>query len=350
MAYDALADRLATDGRERRVVAFPDGSVDTYYTAFDGTGDRIDDRETFGERIARGDGDSFPVERESREPGGQAAGMARQSYALGDETTLYGHLEASVFEPLSFETVSMGEPSRISVFPFDDDDLLLSRRSADIANWSLADLEAAVPSGDAREALAADAVCCGNWASAEGLTDAFETLADGPFEAETFLLDPGPVGTRSSMAVTDLLESLGDLDETTDVVYSVNRTELEATAAAIDGSDGSEASDANADLERLATVREAGGITAAVLHETDIAAAVTRDGATVIENLAVDDPSRRTGAGDRFGAGLAVARTRNWDWETALALGNCCAAYYVETGETGDRDALRSFLAGESAP
>ena len=350
MGYDELADRLATDRGERRIAAFPDGSVDTYYVAFDGDGDRIETREAFGDRIARGDPDSIPIEIASREPGGQAVNMALQAHALGGETTLYGHLEDPVFDDLPFETVSMGAPSRVSVFPFADDDLLLAERSAVGERWSLADLEAAAPSPDAREALAADAICCGNWASAEGLTDAFAALAAGdrPLEAETFVLDPGPVGARPLEAVATLLDALGELDGTTDVVYSVNRTELEETAGAIGAE--SDAIGIDGDLERLAAVREVAEITAAVLHETGVAATATRAGETVVENLSVEDPSRRTGAGDGFGAGLAVARARGWEWETALALGNCCSAYYVETGETGDRDALRSFLEGKSPP
>ncbi|WP_339102350.1 hypothetical protein [Haloterrigena salinisoli] len=352
MSYDALVDRLASDDRERRIAAFPDGSVDTYYTAFDETGDRIAARETFGDRIARGDSDSVPIERDSRAPGGQAVNMARQVHALGDEPTLYGHLEDPIFDDLPFEAVSMGEPSRISVFSFEDDALLFAERSSAIATWSLADLETAAPSGDAGEALTADAVCCGNWASAEGLADALATLAAGSFEASTFVLDPGPVSTRSDEAPLDLLEALGELEAATDVVYSVNRPELEETAAAIDA-DADVATDSNpdapgadADLERLERVREAAGIMGAVLHEAEHAAAATRAETTVVENVAVEDPERRTGAGDRFGAGLAVARARDWDWETALALGNCAASYYVATGETGSRDDLRSFLEG----
>ncbi|NUB89528.1 hypothetical protein HT576_00580 [Haloterrigena sp. SYSU A121-1] len=342
MSYDELAERLAADDRERRVAAFPDGSVDDYYAAFDAAGERIAEREAFGDRIASGDSDAVPIEREAREPGGQAVNAARQVHALGDDPTLYGHLEDPVFEALPFEATSMGDPSRVSVFPFDDDALLFAERSSDVANWSLGDLEAAAPSGDAVEALAADAVCCGNWASIDGLTDALETLAAGSLAAGTFVLDPGPVRTRSHGAVTDLLEALGELDETAAVVYSVNRSELEYTAAAI-GAD-SDASGVDADLERLESVREMAGITAAVLHETEHAAVATRAETTVVENVSVDDPRRRTGAGDRFGAGLAVARARNWDWETALALGNCAASYYVATGETGTRDELRSFL------
>ncbi|WP_436345194.1 hypothetical protein [Natronorubrum sp. FCH18a] len=348
MGYDALADRLASDDAERCVTTLPDGSVDTYYTAFDERGDRITDRETFGNRIASAESAPVPLERDSREPGGQAVNMARQAHALGDETTLFGHLEDPVFADLPFETVSMGEPTRIDVFPFDDDGLLFSEQSADVETWSLADLEAARPSGDPHDTLAADAICCGNWASIEGLTEALSTLAAGPLAADVFVLDPGPVRTRSREAVADLLAALGRLDETVDVVYSINREELEYTAEAVDERSESSGDTVNRDdndaLERLATVRETAGITAAALHASDIAAVATRAGETVVENLSVDEPRRRTGAGDRFSAALGVARARDWDWRPTLALGNCCAAHYVETSETADRNELRTVL------
>ncbi|SFB83323.1 Sugar or nucleoside kinase, ribokinase family [Halobiforma haloterrestris] len=346
MGYDALVERLAGDGDDAtatdgpRIVAFPDGSVDEYYAAYDGEGNRIAERETFGERIARSEYDSFPIERRSREPAGQAVNMARQTHALGAETTLYGHLEDPVFADLPFETVSMGPPARIDVFPFADDDLLLAERARRIEDWTLADLAAAAGE-DPGDALAADALCCGNWVSAGGLTDALATLADGtlPTNVGTVVVDPGPVSTRSNDAIVAFLEALGDLDARTDVVYSVNRAELEATVAALDGDLG------GGDREHVRAVRSAAGIEAVVLHETEAAVAATRDGTVALENLAVEEPRRRTGAGDRFSAGLAVGRARGWEWETALALANCCAAHYVETATTGDPSALRSFAA-----
>lgn len=339
MGYDALVERLAGDVRGIRVATFPDGSVDGYYTAFDEAGEPIAEREAFADRIARGGHESVPIERKSREAGGQAVNMARQARALDAETACYGHLDDPVFADLPFETVSMGEPSRISIFSFADEDLLLADSSAAYDHWSLADLGTASSAADARAALAADALCCGNWASVDGLTGAIGELAAGPVEAGTFVLDPGSVRARSDDALTDLLAALGDLDARTDVVVSVNRAELGAAVDTIAGADAD-----RADGERLQTVRERAGITAAVLHAADVAVVATRDGVTTLDAVAVADPRRRTGAGDRFSAGVAVARARDWPWATALALGNACAAYAVETAATGDRDALGAFV------
>jgi hypothetical protein len=50
-----------------------------------------------------------------------------------------------------------------------------------------------------------------------------------------------------------------------------------------------------------------------------------------------------------FSDGLAVALGDGWDWEPALTLANACATYYVENGDTGDRESLREFLDGRRA-
>lgn len=361
MAYGGFVDRLASDDTEVRVTTFPDGSVDTYYTVFDEHGERITDRETFGKRIASGDLTSISIEYESREPGGQAPNMAVQAHALGEETTVVGHLDDPVFDELPFEALSMGEPSRIDVYPFDDDDLVFARTSADIDTWSLDDLRAVSP--PARDPLSADVVCCGNWASLEGVTAALSELAAETAEGGTFVLDPGPVSSRSRADVSELLATLGDLESVFDVIYSVNPEELEYTAEAAD-------IEAKTDRERLAGVRTVAEISGAVLHASDRAVVAPAEAEIeteietetevetetktepgdeiVVPNLDAEEPRRRTGAGDRFSAAVAIARAREWDWTRALALGNLCATYYVETAETGDPSALSSYLGRRS--
>ncbi|MCU4741287.1 PfkB family carbohydrate kinase [Natronoglomus mannanivorans] len=385
MGYGELVDRF-TDDIELRVTAFPDGSVDTYDSVFDEHGERITDRKTFGERIAGDDLTSIPIDRDSREPGGQATNMAVQAHALGGETTVVGHLDDPVFDGLPFETLSMGEPARIDVYPFDDDDLVISRTSSDLDSWSLADLRAArSPSWDP---LSADVVCCGNWASLEGVTAALAELAElagetgetgEASEGGTFVLDPGPVKNRSRAAVSELLTTLGELESAFDVVYSVIPAEFEYTVEAA-------GIEAETDRERLAGVREVTGISGVVLHASERAIVATAEDNTdteteteleremeserqsgseyerereherererehdpvnviTVPNIEVERTRRRTGAGDRFSAGVAIARAREWNLEAALALGNLCAAYYVETAETGDRFALLSYL------
>lgn len=329
MSYGEVHDRLATHG-ERSITAFPDGSVDIYYTVADVRGERIEDRATFGERIAEAETATFPVEHRSTEAGGQAPNMARQADALGAATTLLGHLDDPVFGDLDFETVSMGEPARVIVYPLADEDVLFAEGSNAVEEWTLDTLYAACDSP--RDHLTADAVCCGNWASIPGLTDALSDLA--AFDGSVFVLDPGPIATRSREAVANLFRALGDLDGSYDVVVSLDRAELDYTMAAL-------GIDADDPLDRL---RVESGITAAVLHAESEATAAIGGGEPTVANLEVENPTRRTGAGDRFSAGLAAGLAEGWGWEPALALGNCCAAYYVETGDTGSREDLRAYL------
>lgn len=333
MAYADLVERLADEPEERTITALPDGSVDVYYAVCDAEGERIEDRETLADRLTDGE-PSFPIERESTEPGGQAVNMARQANALGNRVRLYGHLDNPVFDDLGFERISMGEPSRIGIYPLDED-VLFSEVSSELADWTLEEFRAVADRPAKR--LAADAVCCGNWASVPGMTEAFHELAEASIDGGLFLLDPGPVATRSNEAIVGLLEALSALESTYDGVLSLDPSELEhvSEAAGIGGSD---------DRERLAGLRSKAELTAAVLHAESKAIAATRDRSVTVGNLAVEEPVRKTGAGDRFDAGLVHALVHDWGWESALALGNACASYAVETGGTADRAALRSWL------
>lgn len=336
MVYDDLAARLdGADMRERAVTAFPDGSVDVYYTVSDAYGDRIEERAEFGRRIADGEGTSFPVEHESTEPGGQAVNMAIQAAALGEDVSLFGHLDDPVFDDLEFETASMGEPATMSIYSFADDEILFSNDSEDVREWSLADLRAV--SDDPHTALMADAICCGNWVSVEGLTDALSDLASLALDGGVFVIDPGQITARTREAVTRLLATLADLERSYDVVLSTNREELAFAAEAV----GIEADDA---IEALAGVRADAGITATALHAEPEAAIATADTGTSVPNLEADSPTRQTGAGDRFSVGLAAALARDWPPEVALALGNLCASHYVDTARTGSREELLAYL------
>lgn len=333
MTYDDVVERLATESEERTVTALPDGSVDVYHALYDAHGERIEDRETFAERLTDGE-PSFPIERRSTEPGGQAVNMARQADALGDRVRLYGHLDDPVFDELDVERVSMGAPSRIEIHSLDED-VLFTEVSPDIADWTLERFQAVAD--DPAERLAADAICWGNWASAPGLTEAFRELAEASIDGGFFLLDPGPITMRSDGSIRELLEALSALESAYDVVLSLNPSELEAITrtTGVDGAD---------ERERLAELRAEAGLTGLVLHAESEATAAIRGRSVSVENFTVEKPVRKTGAGDRFDAGLVHALVRDWGWKDALALGNACASYAVETAETADGATLRSWL------
>ncbi|WP_459192752.1 carbohydrate kinase family protein [Halosimplex sp. J119] len=334
---DSLATRLKADGDgTATVTAVPDGSVDRFYEVFDGER-RVRHREAFGEAITEGHSPAFRVRRTSVEPGGHAVNMAEQADLLGNDVTLVGHCDDPVFEALPYETVSMGEPSDVDVYGFDDGDVLIAEPSADIADWSLADLrEAAAERFD--ELLTAEVVFWTNWTTFDATPEALSSLARADPDGEYFLFDPGSLSARSPDAMERLADSLRDLGEAYDVVLAVNGGEARML---VDGIAGERDSESLADL--TAALRETADLTAAVVHEADEAVAATPEGTVRIENVAVD-PVRHTGGGDRFDAGLSHALAREWDWTDALRLGNACASRYIATGDSATPEELATFV------
>ncbi|WP_254522372.1 carbohydrate kinase family protein [Natrinema caseinilyticum] len=347
MSYGTLRDRLdaleAGDGRH--VVALPDGSVDHRYVLSGAGGASLRDVDEFAGQLADGSR-AFWLESIDVQPGGQAVNAAVQVDALGDSATLVGHLDHPVLADFSFETHSMGPPATVSVVAFDGDDLLFSEPGPTEA-WDVADLSAVV---DWDQLVDADALCCANWVTIRGLTAVFDRLRSAPPDDPlAVVLDPGPLDAVEPAALADLFDALSRADAASDtlaVVLSVNPTELEAAVTAADGADGAfdGPPDRNRDRDRAASLRSAIDVTGVVSHGVDAAAGATRDGTAVVDMLEVSAVTHTTGAGDRFSAGLACALAHEWPLEAALALGNACAAHFVETGDTADPEAVRSLL------
>lgn len=305
-----------------RIAAFPDGSVDTYVRIRDDDGEPIA-KDSFGERIADARSPTFDVAGRAVEPGGQAVNAARQAHALGDDVRLDGFLDHEVLE-FPFETRSYGEPSVVDVHGFADDEVMYASVSDDVAGWTLEAFES-VPTADAH--------VCGNWVSVDGMTGSLAALSDR-LDGGVFVFDPGDWTAAEDDALRRCADALSDLDDAVEVYISVNGRELAALADALDVPD------------EPGPVRSAADVSGVVRHETGAADGATRDAELEVPNLDVSDPVRRTGAGDRFDAGLAHGLAVGADLAAALALGNCCASHYVATGTTGTADELAA-LAGD---
>ena len=331
MPYDRLRRRLAESGSPT-VATLPDGSVDHFCTLAGDAAGSPETREAFGREVL-GDRSSFSFAVETTEPGGQAVNAAKQLHALGGSVTCYGHLDAPAFESLPFETVSMGAPATVYVFGFSDRDVMFVE-TADVAEWTLAEV---CRVADLRDVFGGDAVCCSNWGSVTGLESAFHRLSDADVPRIPFVFDPGDIVGCGPDDIGALLDAMAALQDTFDVVYSANRQEVRTTAAPLSGP-------FDDDLARLAAIREETGITAAVMHARDEAAAVTSDDRLRVGNYSVERPVRHTGGGDRFTGGLGHALACEWDWDVALACGNACAVTYVDSGGTCGPTELAAFI------
>lgn len=334
MSGPPIDERLRESDVTPTVTAFPDGSRDTFYHVRAGDRGRLTEREAFVERIRASGSRSLELACHAVEPGGHAVNLAQQARLLGGEVRLFGHLDDPVFDDLAVEAVSMGRPARVAVYEFDDGDVLFVEESPDIASWEFSTLADAAD--DLAGAMTADAVCCLNWASFDGMTDALLRLADRGFDGEWFLVDPGDLTTHDQGRVADLVDATAALQDSYDVVLATNRAEIEyvADSLAVGGSG------ADPPVEG---VRERAGIAGAVVHDVDEAVAATESEVLSVRNYRVEHPRRRTGGGDRFDAGLVHALAAGWGWEAALELGNRCASFYVERGTTGTPAELAAF-------
>ncbi|SFG08598.1 Sugar or nucleoside kinase, ribokinase family [Halopelagius inordinatus] len=338
--YESVAANLA-DLDPVSVCCLPDGSVDDHYE-LGPDGGRVASRRAFARAVANGRG-SLPRRRVAREPGGQAVNAARQAAALGDEVTLFGHLDHDAFERLdpSIETLSFGAPSAVDVLRFEESDLMLVAESSELESWSGSALREDRPLAALRDA---DAVCVGNWASVPGLEAAFDALAEEVTET-LVVVDPGPVSDLSGERVEGLLSALRSLSSANEVVLSLNGRELSALVDHLD-------EEADDDTAGLAAVSRAAALRLAVLHDPSRAVAVSggdetngesAETVTAVPNAEADRVVTTTGAGDRFSAGLGRALAAGWPTAEALALGNLCATYRVATGGTGTAAELRAF-------
>lgn len=319
--YDAVPSLV---DRTVRVATFPDGSIDTYQRVRANDGEWLS-KDAFREAITGRRSQEFHLDIHAIEAGGQAVNAAEQAHALGDDVRLDGCLDDDRLE-FPFETHSVGVPSSVSVHEFSDGDITYADISDDVAGWSHADFET-VPE--------ADAYVCGNWASVDAMTDSLSALAE-TLEGRIFVFDPGDLTTAPAAEIRDCITALARLDDAVDVAISVNSRELAAIADALSVENEVEAVRAKADV--FAVVR----------HEAEAAAAATRAVEVVVENIDADGPVRRTGGGDRFSSGLAHGLAASGEIGSAIALGNCCASYYVTKGTTGGADDIAA-LASEYA-
>lgn len=116
--------------------------------------------------------------------------MVAQAACLGEDITCVGHLDDPIFAGVPFRTISMVEPARVAVHQFEDGDVMTVEPSADIEEWSLADLHAISP--PVASVLSADVVFCSNWATFDVLLAVLAGLATADYRVTSFCLIPVP--------------------------------------------------------------------------------------------------------------------------------------------------------------
>ncbi|MFQ3275189.1 MAG: hypothetical protein ACI9LV_000291 [Candidatus Nanohaloarchaea archaeon] len=329
MVYNEIVEKLG-ELEQLTAVGFPDGSVDTYVQMMKGKSGRITDRHEVAKKIEENSSASFRVTPERREPGGKSFNMSLQCDSLGLETAHYGYLNNSIFNHTGFQTYSMGTPADVTIAEFENGSLLLSEETPELTEWKLEDLK---KFNKLEEVLSADVICCANWTSIHHMTSELEKIAEEKIEAEVFSFDPGNLTDIESDRIKEMFTALEKISERSEVQVHANSDEVKRTAE-IYGIEGETS-------QKINQVQETTGIDAYILHDKYRAVAGTEEGVVEVENLVTDHVETRTGAGDRFDAGVSAGRAAGWSWEESLALGNLCAVQYVENNKTATPETIR---------
>jgi hypothetical protein len=328
MVYREVIEKL-DELEDLKAVGFPDGSIDTYIDLEKGKEGEIKDRLEVAERIQENSSASFRAVADRVEPGGKSFNMSAQCSALGLETSHYGFLDHKVFEQIDFKIYSMGSPAEVTIAEFDNGSLLIAEHNPELIEWELEDLR---EFGDLDEILSADIVCCANWATVKSMNSELEKIV-GKISANVFSFDPGNLEGINGSKIREMFEALEKISDKCEVLIHANTDEVEKTAE-LYGLKG----EIN---EKIDQIQQKTGVDAYILHDKQKAVAGTERGVIEVENLVTDHVETRTGAGDRFDAGVSAGRTAGWNWEESLALGNLCAVQYVENNETASPETIR---------
>lgn len=305
-----------------RVVACPDGSVDTYTHLYDDS-DRLTSRDALARRLREGQR-SFSVEPQRTVPGGQAVNVARQAHALDGAVTLFGHCDADILS-FPFAVESLGPPSRVTVRELDGEDLMVADDPDELTTCDAQRLRQA-----GLYAEPADAVYVGNAVSMNRIVDIL-----GGFDAgETLVVfDPGPITEMAESRAAELRTVLDALADRRPVVVSPSAAETAAFAEEL-GIDAD-------DTTKYQRLRDRLGVDGLVVHGHPTTWVVT-DSARGIDTPRVERTTR-TGGGDAFVGGLTTGLASDWSLADAARLGTWCAAHRVSEGDFGDREAVASL-------
>ncbi|MFB6070300.1 MAG: PfkB family carbohydrate kinase [Halanaeroarchaeum sp.] len=319
-----IRDRLA-DGDDPTITVLPDGSIDRRFEIVDADG-RALTREALSREILE-DAKTLMTRPLGEKPGGQSVNAARQLHELGADTTLVGHLDDPIFASLPFDRYSMGDPAEILVYELADGVLMFAAESEDIQAWTIERFRSTVGSA-AEPLLTADAVLWTNWSAFPHATEGLLAVEDVVDDGNVLVLDPGAVATRPTDDRIALLDTLGSMEPSFDVVLSPNRREANHVVEAI--------GEPTTDRVHVAeTIRERADIEAVVVHDLPSAAVATSGRTFEVPTIERVVPSRHTGGGDRFSAGIVFGLAAGWSWEETVTLGNACATYYLQSGASG---------------
>ncbi|MCB9844722.1 MAG: carbohydrate kinase family protein [Phycisphaeraceae bacterium] len=360
-AATALQAAAGSRPKVRAVVGF-DGFVDSMIRVVDRrrgpAPDEFDPVATIGafaQRIGRAAGRSGNIELVVQEdrPGGNAPNHAQGLAALGARVTLIGAVGSGqgstlhpTFSPLSskLETIlPIATPGQTLALEFDDGKVMFNiAQQVQAVTW---DAILRTVGADRLTAMLADAdlLSLNNWTICAGAQEIWDRLSDDVLPSlgrrlhvQIDLSDPAK---RDDADIREMLGTLRRMNASASVCLGLNLAESARIALVAGADDGLERLG-----ERAGSIRAAIGVDAVAIHDHRGAAiAGTNDRAEIMGPF-TRSPLISTGAGDRFNAGLALARALGLDLHDALACGVGVGGWFVRHGHAPTLAELAGFL------
>jgi len=351
-----VADQLDRTPSKGKVLVGFDGFIDEIVRLVD-TRRSVDDYtpihtiEEFGRRISAAAGLSCNIEMvpEQVKLGGNGPIMANNLVEQGYGVTYCGALGAGgkvrpVFKDFAArcdEVITLCEPGHTDAVEFDDGKVMLGKMNT-LPNVNWDNLLGQVSREDLKGKLAGlDLIGCVNWTMLPEMNSILRGLGeilsqtDEPPKVFIDLTDPRK---RSREDIAEVLDILGEVQRTADVVLGLNENESRQVAEVLLGAEGDDLT------ARAQEIRTKLGLLQVVIHPTRSAAVASAEGEWFVEGPYTPKPKLTTGAGDNFNAGYCNGLLSGLDPESCLVTGVCSSGFYVRQCRSATRAELVDFI------
>lgn len=368
---------FAGDAPQTHVLLGFDGFVDSIIRVVDKRHDldRFDEFPTikaFGERILDADGKSanFEFNVTAEKLGGNGPIMANAML----EATLHVAYIGALGRP-NIHHVFTDFAGRAEAYPVCDPGFtdaaefgngkLMFGKYAHMAGLDAAMVLDAIPRADLEKLVArSKLIGLTNWTMLPRVESVWKLVGELIPEAADKSMQPivfcdfADPAKRTADDLAGALHLLSRLQSKARVVLGMNLSEAtqvrEVLALGAFGDDPGDAKARNAIIESATLIREKLGITAAVVHPREAAAACYDTGSAVTAGRFagpfVAEPKLSTGAGDNFNAGFCLGLLAGLGVEPALCAGTATSGFYVRNAASPTLDQLADFCADLPEP
>jgi hypothetical protein len=339
--------------RKKLLIGF-DGFIDEIIHVVDQREDhnnytRINTITGFSERIAEAAGLSSNIELVSQQVklGGNGPIMANTLKYQDHDIIYIGCLGETEIHPIFHnftsglkEVYSLGNPGHTDALEFNDGKIMLGRLTA-LADVNWQKLLDKIPYDKLSEMISSRAlIAITNWTMLPGLTSIMKGI-NGILRELTvspvIFIDLADPQKRTTADITEVLQTISDLEENTRVILGLNKRESAAIAEILTIKE-------ELITARAAALRNELDLSAVVIHPTDGAAVATHDTAEWIDGPYTTQPLITTGAGDNFNAGFCNGWLCGMTAEQCLVMGVATSGFYVRKGFPPNREELINFM------